>query len=62
MQNFISLFHRLTFQLNDATKHPIEIGKICEDETLFSMEVSYDFQDLENGWRFHTIFKTLKTG
>jgi hypothetical protein len=51
IQNFTSLlFHRLTYQFKAATKQPIEISKICEDETNHSQ------------WRFHTISKTLEKG
>jgi hypothetical protein len=50
MQNFTSLFHKLTYQLNAATKQPIEISKTCEDETNHSQ------------YRFHTISKILETG
>jgi hypothetical protein len=48
IQNFTSLFHRQTYQLNATTKWPIRISKICEVETNHSQ------------WRFHS--KTLEMG
>jgi hypothetical protein len=32
IQNFTSLFYRLTYQLNGATRWSIKNNKICEDE------------------------------
>jgi hypothetical protein len=36
MQNLISLFYKLTYQRNAATKRRIKVSDICKDETNHS--------------------------